>query len=71
MLKSFHLVHFLQQVKEEESNEKSQLAQSCRIFHGWPTMALRKVSDSFTWSNKPAGEGELRGLQRSACFTPS
>eukprot|EP00112_Aurelia_sp_Birch-Aquarium-sp1_P026636 Seg959.1 transcript_id=Seg959.1/GoldUCD/mRNA.D3Y31 product="Cyclic nucleotide-binding domain-containing protein 1" protein_id=Seg959.1/GoldUCD/D3Y31 len=46
----------VKQVKEEESNEKSQLAQSCRIFHGWPTMALRKVSDSFTWSSKPAGE---------------
>ena len=52
------LASYLQQVKEEESNEKSQLAQSCKIFHGWPTMALRKVSDSFSWSNKPTGEGE-------------
>ena len=48
----------LQQVKEEEDDEKLQLAQSCQLFKGWPVMSLKKISQTFNWFKVPAGESK-------------
>lgn len=46
----------VKQVKEEEDDEKLQLAQSCQLFKGWPVMSLKKISQTFNWFKVPAGE---------------
>ena len=48
----------LQHVAEKEAEEKFQLVHNCKMFIGWPTLSLKRVSSLLKWLEVDAGEGK-------------
>eukprot|EP00794_Sanderia_malayensis_P018596 gene18596-20462_t len=59
----------VKQVKEEEGAEKLHLAQSCKMFKDWPVLALKRISQTFTWSKIPAGTSLLLEGETANCIS--